>query len=55
MTLLISFIGWLLLCLLALPVLFVLPYMMAAGAVFARYAIKAYNTGLQRAPSYGMY
>lgn len=53
--LLLSFIGWLLLCLLALPVLFVLPYMTAAGAVFARYAIHAYNTGLQRAPSYGMY
>lgn len=53
--LLLAFIGWLLLCLLALPAFFVLPYIMTAGAVFARYAIHAYNIRLQRAPTYGMY
>ena len=53
--LLLTFLGWLLLCLLALPAFFVLPYMLAALAVFARYAINAYNIGFQRAPSYGMY
>ena len=53
--LLLTFFGWLLLCLLALPAFFVLPYISAARAVFARYAIHAYNTGLQRAPTYGMY
>ena len=50
-----SFVGWLLLCLLALPILFVFPYMAAAKAVFMRYAIHGYNARLQRTPAYGMY
>lgn len=50
-----TFLGWLLLCLLGLPILFVFPYMTAARAVFARYAVHAYNTRLQRTPAFGMY
>lgn len=53
--LLLTFIGWALLCLLALPVFFVLPYLMTALPVFARYAIDNYNVSFQRAPGYGMY
>ena len=53
--LLLTFIGWALLCLLALPVFFVLPYLMTALPVFARYAIDNYNVSFQRVPGYGMY
>lgn len=38
-----SFFGWLLLSFLALPVLFVLPYLLASYAVFTRYALHANN------------
>ena len=39
-----SFIGWGLLCLLVLPVMYVLPLIWISGAIYARYLIADYNS-----------
>ena len=42
-SLIISFLGWLLLCLLALPAIFILPYFFTALSVEFRFIVAAYN------------
>ncbi len=39
----ISFLGWILLCLLAIPIMFVLPYMIMCYVVHSYHAVKVYN------------
>lgn len=47
-----GFFGWLILCLLILPIMYVIPLIMMSGVLYARYTIADYNASLANGAAY---